>query len=364
MKIKSLLKRVLGRKSLFFFRLRKFKQFYVELKLALSGIRLFEFRPVLIKDLKISIKEARQHILKNHATLLVVTDCEKVLKYCKKKEINCFLLNEEANCILPELNRGVFVIYAVNKYSNGKEVAKLFFENKIPFLTVHSQFPSNFLSENREAETAMREAFEEQVKGGWDKFDLHVGGDFENLLQAIFATRNIRGAYVEIGAFNGSSGDVALRFMTHLGLEKRCVFVDNFAGFLYEEAMMSSDRNLIGTHLEVNESLTRSRLEKYASNKLQIEVRKQNICLEGALDDIGEISCANIDVDLYEAVLGAWKAVCKKLSVGGIVLIEDAGHMPNLVGARVALDKILHDHPNLVHLQTFSGQHILVKTSI
>ncbi len=72
---------------------------------------------------------------------------------------------------------------------------------------------------------------------------------------------------------------------------------------------------------------------------------------------------AIIDVDLYEAVYAALHHVHKKLSINGIILVEDAGHTPMLIFAKLALEDFLNDLEAETYLrfQMESGIYLLIK---
>jgi hypothetical protein len=349
------LKSALRRNPLVAYRLKRLKQAAVTLKVGLSGKQPFDDRPITKRDLIRTIKEAES---KTKDKIVVLTDDPELFRYCESRSIAAALITPGSD--IPK-SIGM-AIYAINKYSNGRDVINWLFANRIPFLAVGVDHPSSILTEDASAERAIRDAWQEQLRDGWEKFDLHVGGDFENLFQAVSATRDIPGDYVEIGVFHGSSADATLRYMVNAGIRRRCVFIDAFDGFAYDAAVNSADRRWQGTHTDVIQERTTARLMKHANGDIKVEVRKGDICAPDALTGIEQICVANIDVDLYEAIIAAADHVMPKLSIGGVILIEDAGHGVSLVGARAAVDVIMQRHPGLFHYRTFSGQHMLIKT--
>lgn len=68
-------------------------------------------------------------------------------------------------------------------------------------------------------------------------------------------------------------------------------------------------------------------------------------------------------MDLHEAVYAALFHVHEKLSVNGIIVVEDAGHTPRLLGAKLALEQFLEKvgFDTYVHLQMESGQYVLIR---
>lgn len=349
------LKSALRRRPLAAYRLKRLKQAVVTLKVGLSGERPFDDRPITKRDLMRTVEEAKS---KTTGQVVVLTDDAELLRYCNSRNVSARLIGPGTD--IPT-NIGL-AVYAINKFSNGREVIDWLFDNRIPFLAVGVDHPSSILTEDAAAEKAIRDAWQEQLREGWEKFDLHVGGDFENLFQSIAATKDIPGDYLEIGVFHGSSADATLRYMVNAGIRRRCIFIDAFDGFAYDAAVKSADRRWQGTHTDVVQERTTARLMRHANGTVQVEVRKGDICAPDALSGIDRICVANIDVDLYEAIIAAADHVMPKLSIGGVILIEDAGHGVSLVGARAAVDVILRRHPGLFHYRTFSGQHMLIKT--
>ena len=81
------------------------------------------------------------------------------------------------------------------------------------------------------------------------------------------------------------------------------------------------------------------------------------------MQEVESICFANIDVDIYDAVKEALLKVDKKLVQNGMILVEDAGHTPWLMGAKVALEEFLRmvNGKNYIKLQLDSGQYLLIK---
>src|SRR5688572_13702265 len=97
------------------------------------------------------------------------------------------------------------------------------------------------------ARNVLRNELEDQTREGFAKWDCGPG-DMINLIQCIDLTRDLDGAFVEVGTFRGSSGRLALRYMNTIGISRVCYFIDTFSGFSYAEAESSPDRLWIGTH--------------------------------------------------------------------------------------------------------------------
>jgi hypothetical protein len=206
----------------------------------------------------------------------------------------------------------------------------------------------------------------EQTVDGYEKFwDPGSHQDFINLTQALYRTRRLPGSVVEVGCFRGSSGAVMLDYSARKRLPARHFwFFDVFQGFDYKEALESSDLVWANSHATEGEATVRRRLERKAGAN-QVTVRKLNIITDDIPDDLGPVAVANIDVDLYEAVVTGLTRIAPLMTIGGIMICEDAGHTPALIGAALALEQFLDSDlgAGFTPVHMTSGQTLLVRHS-
>ncbi|HEU6449053.1 MAG TPA: TylF/MycF/NovP-related O-methyltransferase [Verrucomicrobiae bacterium] len=198
----------------------------------------------------------------------------------------------------------------------------------------------------------------ESHKARLGKFDLP---DFENIIQALEITRRNEGDYVEIGVFKGDSAYAALDYMDRANIQKRAYLFDTFCGFDYEGAETSADRTWYKTHGDASMDAVRKLLSRF---KTSHEVIKANIITDPLPDSIKKIVACNIDVDMYEAVAAALAKVAPLMVEGGIIIVEDQGHTPLLIGAYVAVREFLESSAGrfFVPIQMMSGQMFLIRT--
>ena len=106
---------------------------------------------------------------------------------------------------------------------------------------------------------------------------------------------------------------------------------------------MSADRMWIGTHSTEGQQAIARRLSAFndPQNGLEVRVVKANIIRDSLPSDLTKVTLANIDVDMYEAVQAALYKIAPLVIKNGIMIVEDAGHTPALIGARIALDRFL-----------------------
>ena len=184
------------------------------------------------------------------------------------------------------------------------------------------------------------------------------------IIQAIQMTMSIEGDYVEIGVYKGSSAKIAYDYLNISEMTKKCYFLDTFCGFNYKKASESSDIFWNGTHDDADIEDVKQYLQNSIwDKKSHFEIVKNNICQDN-LDFIEKISVCNIDVDLYEAVKAALIKSFPLVSKGGILIVQDPGKTPALIGARLALkeftDEIGSDKFYEIYLPS-SGQTYLIK---
>jgi hypothetical protein len=93
---------------------------------------------------------------------------------------------------------------------------------------------------------------------------------------------------------------------------------------------------------------------------LSVTVEKLNIITDELPKNVEQIAVANIDVDMYEAVLASLNKLAPLMAKSGIIIVEDPGHTPGLIGARVALERFLRNNCNFMPLYMESGQTLLI----
>lgn len=211
---------------------------------------------------------------------------------------------------------------------------------------------------------SLRESFHEQQQENFLKIDdPGTLGDFVNLCQALSIIQHLEGDIVECGCFNGSSGGIILDYYNRKGYSRRnFYFFDVFSGFDYDAAYTSTDTRWADSHQSAGYDVVRRRLERKCGIN-SVTVKKQNIITDDFLDGIDKIAMANLDVDLYEAVDVGLRKLAPKIVKGGLLICEDAGHTPALIGARLALQRFMDSDLGRDFLPVFmeSGQVFLIR---
>lgn len=216
---------------------------------------------------------------------------------------------------------------------------------------------------NRTCRDVFAAEMADQMAEGFNKWD---DQDFSNLVQALETTRNLPGVYIEMGCFRGSSGRALTRYMNTAGIHRPCYFLDVFDGFSYEEAETSPDICWAGTHKTEGRDAVAERLSKFAKPEagLEINVIKSNVISDPLPEGTEEIAVANLDVDIYEGVLVGLRKCAPRIVKRGILIVEDPGHTPWLLGARLALEEFMEDEIAQEFLPVYmeSGQTFLIRT--
>ena len=182
--------------------------------------------------------------------------------------------------------------------------------------------------------------------------------DFENIFQALEICKSLSGDYVEIGSFKGDSASAVLNYMKKANITKKSYFIDTFKGFDYEEAYNSMDAQWQNTHKDTSFEEVKSRLSKYNN----ASVVQANIITDSLPECISEICIANIDVDMYDAVKAALYKVKDKIVHNGIIIAEDYGHTPSLIGAQKAVCEFLDENPDMfIPIYLNSGQLFMIR---
>lgn len=196
----------------------------------------------------------------------------------------------------------------------------------------------------------------EQAALSEPKFNLD---DFEGIMQCLWATRSIAGAYAEIGVYRGRSARAACAYMREAGIQRPVLLADTYEGFSYPQARHSPDALWAGTHTQTD----LDEVKRFVDAGDHAEFLRLNIITDDLPARYDPIAVCNIDVDLYEAVLAAAHRVAPRLAVGGILIFEDPGHTPALAGALAAVDAFFESTASrgLTRLTLPSGQTLAIR---
>ncbi|MBA2724895.1 MAG: class I SAM-dependent methyltransferase, partial [Actinobacteria bacterium] len=279
--------------------------------------------------------------------------------------------HEHINCATEDVSRvadysvdETLFIYACTQDDLGAPFARAVHQLGGKYRPIRYANPCLYTNLDTVARRALEAELDHQEALGFAKWD-YGPHDFIGLLQALNIAKSVEGAYVEVGCYRGSSAGAVLRYLGDKGWSRRCYFLDVFGGFDYAEAKASSDSAWVGTHVTEGRDAIAERLRYYTDRapNLSVEVHKNNVISDDLPEGIGKIAVANLDVDLYEAVAAGLRKLAPRIAPGGVLVVEDPGHSPLLIGARVALDEFLdEDRPEVfIPVVMNSGQTYLIR---
>lgn len=191
----------------------------------------------------------------------------------------------------------------------------------------------------------------------------------ENICESISLTKNVDGDYVEIGVYKGSSALTAINYSELLfqknikELNKKFYFIDTFDGFNFEMSKNSQDPMWDKTHKLYGVEKTISYVkDTIGERELNYNLVASDICKDSLPTDIKSISVLSIDVDMYESTKMSIEKGSPYVSVGGIILLEDAPATPSLYGAFLAMEEFLESEEGQKYLKIYkTGHYFLIK---
>ena len=275
-------------------------------------------------------------------------------------------VRKEPPTALDSLAADDVVIYACTQDDLGLPFIEHLHRTGRTYYPVWSAHPGGYAFTNTTAREVLNAEFEFQKREGFAKWD---GGhqDFTTLIQALEVTKELPGCYLEAGCYRGSSAGAVLRYLAAKRRPMEAFFLDVFEGFQYSESEKSADAVWHGTHVTDGFETVRARLMAYGAGlpDLKISVEKNNIIsdpLPARAVELG-IALANLDVDLHEAVYAGLHKLAPHMVQHGILVVEDPGHTPLLIGAKFALEKFLGEDAGkpFIPIVMDSGQSFLIR---
>lgn len=318
-----------------------------------------------------------QQFVKSSAVLVVLHDghlqppCIAQLIGWSTAPMTLVDVRRSAPSVIEELPGDASILYACLKDDLGLPFVDIAYARRLQVRPVLFATPRDYLWRNSPAMRVLRQEIEHQRAAGFLKIDYGIG-DFTNLIQAYEATRERRGCIVEVGCFCGSSAGALLAYVRarqeERGFPQQTFhYMDVFGGFDYPEALASSDVFWAGTHQTDGFERVRERILAYGLDVpgMTIEVTRANVITDPIPEAIvrAGVKLANIDVDLYEAVAAGLARYAPLIVPGGIMICEDAGHTPLLIGALKAVEEFMASEAgrHFCRIDLPTGQTFLVK---
>ncbi|HLP29540.1 MAG TPA: TylF/MycF/NovP-related O-methyltransferase [Candidatus Didemnitutus sp.] len=145
-------------------------------------------------------------------------------------------------------------------------------------------------------------------------------------------TKDVPGLVVEVGCYVGASTLFLNSYMTALGFNKQYVAIDTFEGFTKEDVGYEvNDRKKPPSTI----SGFRANKQKWFDWTVKSHGHDRVVSVKADVNSydftqLGPISFALIDVDLYRPIIVSLHAVYKLLSPGGIIIVDDCWEEGNV----------------------------------
>ena len=243
---------------------------------------------------------------------------------------------------------------AVIAFESDQKAYSFLKDNKnLEYISAQSYYPT---SRYFHKDDLAKEILVKQSEIQAEKFEV---ADYENIIQVLENIKNVEGDYVEIGVYKGGSAYTALKYLKERKIDKKVYLLDTFEGFQYKEARESNDRFWINRLDNVAPSTVIEFLKEFDN----YSIIKSNIISESLPSEIEKIAACNIDVDMYEAIAAALNKVCRLMTIGGIIILEDVGHTPALIGAHLAYMEFMNSiqGEDFHNILLSSGQALLIR---
>jgi O-methyltransferase len=149
-------------------------------------------------------------------------------------------------------------------------------------------------------------------------------------MRTLLDTSNVDGAVVEIGCAAGGTAAVCDRMLRQVGVGKRYVCIDTFDGFVDTQFAVDAERGLtrrVRHQFSANSASLARRVVKGLGSP-DIEFVRGDIVNLPAHRLPDRISACLVDVDLSGPVHAAMEKVYKRLSPGGVIVVDDCGEGP------------------------------------
>src|SRR5262245_1877534 len=150
-------------------------------------------------------------------------------------------------------------------------------------------------------------------------------GQLAALVDALNKTRYLTGAVVEIGVARGMTTVFLKRHMKETGDMRRFICVDTFTGFLptdvaYERDQRGKDEPELGGFAYNDPDVFRRNMQALGLDRIDVI---QKDCGLLTKEELGPVSVALLDVDLYLPTKRAIGIVYDALEPGGIMMVDD-----------------------------------------
>lgn len=161
-----------------------------------------------------------------------------------------------------------------------------------------------------------------------------------NIIRQVIETRYVSGDCVEVGCNRGYTSAIIQIVLNEFSPHKELHVYDSFSGLA---GKTDKDETNLDTKSMFHEGQFATEIEDVKSTfndyRLKLPTIHKGLMEDFTPEDFPEkISFAFIDLDLYEPTLQAIKLVWRKMSPGGVLVVDDY-HVPPLPGVTLAVDE-------------------------
>ena len=175
---------------------------------------------------------------------------------------------------------------------------------------------------------------------------------------------DIQGDFVECGVWRGGNALAAAEIFKIYGSDKKVWLFDTFQGMTApadvdigalsgESAKFKYEANQNKTHntwcyASLDEVRNNFAKRKVTSNVFFIQGNVNQTLTSDITERLNKISILRLDTDFYESTKNEIEVLYPKLSIGGVLIIDDYGHWQ---GSRKAIDEYFKQNPKKPFLQ-------------
>lgn len=182
------------------------------------------------------------------------------------------------------------------------------------------------------------------------------------LIQAFhhIVNKNIEGDFVECGVWKGGNIILLLNLIKKFNIKKQVYGFDTFEGMSEPTSADIKYNQTIAKDIQLRNSINQTKWNYSSIEDVMINIKinasnyNQSILIKGKVEDTlldeknipKKISILRLDTDFYESTKIELDILYKKLTIGGVLIIDDYG---NWLGAKKAVDEFFNNQKPWLH---------------
>ena len=172
--------------------------------------------------------------------------------------------------------------------------------------------------------------------------------------------KKIEGDFVECGVWKGGNIIILLNLIEKFNIKKQVYGFDTFEGMSEPTSADIKYNQMIAKDIQLKNSINQTKwnyssIDEVMKNiKINTSNYNQSILIKGKVEDTlldeknipKKISILRLDTDFYESTKIELDILYKKLTIGGVLIIDDYG---NWLGAKKAVDEFFNNQKPWLH---------------